>query len=131
MSDEPAPSDAETPSEVAVPTPGAVRIYTMYRVGMIAFYLGFVVLGGWAYATDLNPDEGGPFMGLTIAIVGLLCAALNAASFLVPRKPWAWNVHLVLIALGVIGVVSTPCALLVALLWFRRDTLSYFGQRPK
>ena len=100
----------------------------MYRMGMIAFYLGFVALGGWAFVSDLNPDAGGPLMGLTIAIVGFLCAALNAASFLVPRKPWAWNVHLILIALGVIGVISTPPALLVAALWFRRDTLAYFGQ---
>ena len=125
MSDE---STDSGPRILAAPTPGSVRIYAMYRVGMIAFYLGFVGLGGWAFATDLNPDQGGPLMGLTIAIVGLLCAVFNAASFLLPRKPWAWNVHLILIALGVIGVISTPPALLVAILWFRRDTLAYFGQ---
>lgn len=104
-------------------------LYDLYRAGLLAFYLGFCALGVWALHGAEGGPAGGEVMGLGIAAVGALCALLVVASFWLPRAPWAWNAHLVLVVLGVVGVVTTPCALLVALLWFRRDTLAWFGQR--
>jgi hypothetical protein len=101
----------------------------MFQVGMLAFYLGFVVLGAWA-ALQQDPagPRGGQLMGTGIALVGGLCAALTVASFFLPRRPWAWSLHLMLIVLGIVGAITTPCALFVALAWFRKDTLAWFGQ---
>ena len=86
-----------------------------------------------AFPTDslLNPEpqQGGKTMGLGILAIGLVSSLLFAGSFFLPRKPWAWNVHMVLIVLGIVGVVSTPCALIMAVFWFRQDTMAWFGQK--
>ena len=111
----------------SVPPPRIIVAYRAYCAGMICFYLGFVALGVWAITSDLRPDEGGALMGGVIALMGLICAGLFAASFFVPRAPWAWNLHLVLIGLGAIGVLTTPFALVLGVMWFRRETLDYFG----
>jgi hypothetical protein len=115
------------PVSESEPTPRIITAYRAYCAGMLCFYTAFVGLGLWAVTTDLRPDEGGVLMGAVIALMGLICCVLFGASFFVPRAPWAWNLHLVLIGLGAIGVLTTPFAVVMGILWFRRETLDYFG----
>ena len=93
---------------------------------MIVYYFGFVALGGWAVYSS-GDNERGFLMGVAIAGIGVICSGLFASSFYVPRAQWAWNLHLVLIALGVCGVITTPFALVVGVAWFHQDTLDHFG----
>jgi hypothetical protein len=94
---------------------------------MIAFYFAFIALGAWAILSSDEANERGLLMGIGITGVGVICSGLFASSFYVPRAQWAWNLHLVLIALGVCGVITTPFALVVGIAWFHQDTLDYFG----
>ncbi len=115
------------PAPESPPEPKQVKLYRLYCRGMILFYLTFVALGAWAIYSSGDANEKGLLMGTAIAGIGVICSGLFASSFYVPRAQWAWNLHLVLIALGVCGVITTPFALAVGVAWFHQDTLDYFG----
>ena len=52
------------------------------------------------------------------------------ASFLLPRRPWAWIYHLVLIGGGVLSCFL-PAAVPLLIAWIRPDVQWYFGRRVR
>jgi hypothetical protein len=66
-------------------------------------------------------------VGGVAAGLGLLQAILFGLAFFLPRRPWAWVYHLVLIGLG----LTDPCfflpCLFLMVFWLRAPTRTYFG----
>jgi hypothetical protein len=66
-------------------------------------------------------------VGAVAAGLGLLQAVLFWLAFFLPRRPWAWVYHLVLIGLGLTDpCFFFPCVFLMVF-WLRAPTRTYFG----
>ncbi len=66
---------------------------------------------------------GGGLAGLSV----LLMAAFAAAPFL-PRQPWVWIFHLVLICLGMTSACCLPATVPLLIFWIKAETKSWFGR---
>ncbi len=66
-------------------------------------------------------------VGALAMAVGLLQAGLFGLAFFLPRRPWAWIYHLVLIGLG----LTDPCfffpCIFLMVFWLKAPTRTYFG----
>ncbi|MGE0707682.1 MAG: hypothetical protein AB7N76_08450 [Planctomycetota bacterium] len=101
--------------------------YTIYRGLLLACYAGFVALGVWAARGPQGLPPQAESMGLAIVALGLGGAALALGSFLAPRRPWAWSLHMALICLGVPLCVTTPFALVMGWTWLHPGVKAHFG----
>ena len=118
--------------------PPVVTWYRAYAGLMAAVYV-LCVVGGIAmivFREDLarNADEPASFWliyGVFLALVSAVFIVPFVAAFFVPRKPWAWVYHIVLICLG----LSSPCCLPISgpllYYWLKPETRAYFGRPPR
>ncbi len=126
------------PPVFAVPAvePACLRWQRVYLGAMAAIYLACVVGGALLLVfrqeiADWPPrDEpweialtGGLLLGL-----GVVFLALYVAGFFLPRRPWAWVAHLVLIAFGLTSCCTMPAAIPLLVAFLRRDTQAWFGR---
>jgi hypothetical protein len=81
-----------------------------------------------ASALFFDPSDPGLFL-----VVGILCLAegvvmgsIFLATFFLPRKPWAWVCHLIILALGLTDCDIVFCVPLM-IFWLRADNRTYFG----
>lgn len=111
----------------SVRTAHVLQGYRLYRITLLLAYAMFIGLGSFAFFSELAPERGGPRMGITVALIGVVMAGLVLASFRIPRRPWAWNAHMVLICLGVPLIVTTPFALTLGYQWLDPTIKTYFG----
>jgi hypothetical protein len=125
---------APPPSSFGV-TPGVWPYYVAYVVLMAVGYFLMLLLGiGLFVASPLlgrSPSSGSddPIVGgIIMTIMGLpLCAAFVAAPFL-PKAPWAWTYHLVLICLGMTSACCLPVTMPLLIYWLKPDVKAFFGR---
>ena len=77
-------------------------------------------------AEDLDGMSPAVMGGIYIAM-GVLFAIPFLIAFFIPRKPWAWTYHIVMICIGMTGctiVASIP----LLIFWLKPDVKGYFGR---
>ena len=103
---------------------------------MATLYLGCVVAGALLILfrrqiADWPPkDEPGAILvyGLVFLVLGVVLLAVFAVGFVLPRKPWAWVAHLVLIAIGLTSCCTMPAAIPLLVAWLKPDLRAWFGR---
>ncbi len=103
---------------------------------MAAIYLACVVGGALILRfrdeiADWPPRSEPWEMVVTGAILfGLGAVFLGAyvAGFFLPRRPWAWVAHLVLVGIGLTSCCTLPAAIPLLVSFLRRDTQAWFGR---
>ncbi len=65
--------------------------------------------------------------GIFLVLGPLLAIPYAAAPFL-PKKPWAWIYHLVLIGVGFTSVCCLPVTIPLLLEWLKPDVKRFFGR---
>ena len=139
MTDAPSPSPYEAPNtETKSARPAVIFWYRMYA-GMIALF-SFVAVAGslWLLIkmgndaiVDLNTGEtiaGGArdkAVFITMIVVGLFFGGLHTVAALVPYKPWAWVMGIIVIGLGVTGCTVVFAAPLL-FYWIKPTTKAAF-----
>jgi MFS family permease len=103
---------------------------------MTAIYLACVVGGvlllrfreeiaGW-------PPKDDPWTilvyGVVLLVVGAVCLAACVAGFFLPRRPWAWIAHLVLISIGLTSCCTIPASVPLLVAWLKPDLRAWFGR---
>lgn len=115
-------------------TPGAIIWYRVYLVVMCLMFLaviagGAVVLSGVFPITAEDLDGMPPqVLGSIYLIMGIAMMIPYALAFVLPRKPWVWIYHLVMICIGMTGctiVASIP----LLIFWLKPDVKGYFGRQ--
>jgi hypothetical protein len=81
-----------------------------------------------AAALFVDPSDPHVFLVLGVLFLaeGLVMGVIFLATFFLPRKPWAWVCHLIILALGLTGCDIVFCLPLM-IYWLRADNRSYFG----
>ena len=115
--------------------PGVLLWYRVYCAFEGSLSLLDVAAGGGAMlfrrqlAEWLQHGEPGAYavVGAVALAIGLVQAVLFWLAFFLPRKPWAWIYHLILIGLG----LTDPCfflpCLFLMVFWLKAPTRTYFG----
>jgi hypothetical protein len=129
----------ETPRK----TPAVVKWYRLYCGALAFVYLVLVVLFfvGWFYLAAKGFDdpafrrqlEGMPewfwliYLGFLFGIC-LFLAGVYIAAFFLPRKPWVWIYHMILICIGFTSACCLPAAIPLFIYWLKPETKAYFGR---
>jgi hypothetical protein len=66
--------------------------------------------------------------GVVLMTVAAALVGVFVAAFFLPRKPWAWTFHLVLIALGFTSACCLPACVPLLIFWIRPETKAWFGR---
>ena len=119
------------------PRPGqAPQVLLWYRVycGLMAGLYLLVAAGGGAMlvfrdklADRETADEFWLAYGFLMVVLGVILLLVFLAAFFLPRKPWAWIYHLVLIALGMTSACCLPACIPLLIFWVNAETRAYFG----
>lgn len=126
-----------------VPGGGAPRVLVWYRLylgAMAALYAGCLAVGivliwyreefsGWAGRGE-DPRTLLVY-GVVLAAMGALLHSVYFAAFFLPRRPWAWVVHIVLIAIGLTSCCTMPAAIPLLVAWLKPETQAWFGRGPR
>jgi hypothetical protein len=96
-------------------------LYVAVVVGVLALFWA-----EWADA-EMSAAELLVFGGMVLAL-GLALAGAFAASFFLPRRPWVWVYHLVLIAIGMTSACCLPVTVPLLVFWIRPEVKAYFGR---
>ena len=105
---------------------------------MAAIYAGCLALGivllflreeiaGWPPGEDPRTIL---VYGVVLAVTGAVLHSACFSAFFLPRRPWAWVVHLVLIALGLTSCCTLPASVPLLVWWLKPETQAWFGRRP-
>ena len=117
------------------PSTPAPPVLTWYRVYLAAMTLLFVV---FTVAMVISPApaprsghlrEMGWLYPLLGGCVGLPFVLAFGAAFALPRRPWAWVYHLVLIGIGLTSVCCIPVCIPLLIFWLKPETKRYFGRQ--
>lgn len=115
----------EPPGEV--PAPPVWLWYRVYAAAMCVMYLlvGAGCIGVYFVAPS-SPDR---IVIIVMAVISLPFALLFGAALALPKKPWAYWVHLALMGLG----MTSACCMLASgpLLWYwlKPEAKAMFGVR--
>lgn len=118
----------------------ALRVWFWYRalcVWIAIVNLGLAASGLWLVRNldgivglSLNPDRDRSlllFCGSSLIVMGLTFAMLNIALLVLPRRPWAYFVHLGNAAAAVLLCLPAPLAIPVLYYWMQPDVREIFG----
>jgi hypothetical protein len=106
------------PEHVSDPRPRVIFWYRAYAAVMMLAslaLLGFAVLTWSAHETQ----------AILLLLVAMASVALYGTAALMPFKPWAWTLGLIVIALGVPGVTVVVCVPLL-LAWMKPNVKAAF-----
>jgi len=125
--------------EPRVPTPMVVVFYRFYCGGIAAFGLLYAAIGifiiamgaviPFPHGTDVPMDPAVilKIEGFVFLLAGALGTGLALVTFLLPRRPWAWVVHMILICLGVFTCYCIPWVIPMAIFWTKPEARHWFG----
>lgn len=105
---------------------------------MAALYLGCfafgIVLLYFREEIAEWPPKDDPAMflvyGVVLVVMGAVLHTVYMTAFFLPRRPWAWIVHLVLISLGLTSCCTLPASIPLLVFWLKPETRLWFGRRP-
>ena len=120
-------------------TPGVVKWYRVYAAFLAGIYIILVIgcAAGLFFSFQASSDfwreiDTPPFLlyGYVVffGLMSLALAAVFVAAFIIPRKPWAWTYHIVLICLGLSSACFIPICVPLLIYWLRPETKAYFGK---
>lgn len=115
------------------PAPQVWGWYVAYALSLAVVYLGCVVASVAVFVLGLV--DGGRdsvelvLMGTLLTAISVpLMIACAAAPFL-PRKPWAWVYHVVLICLGLTSACCLPVCIPLLLAFLKPEVKGWFGRQ--
>ena len=104
--------------------------YRVYAVFMGLFYAGIALaIGALLVATSgqgINDEELVLFILAGLFCLG--CALPFLAAPFLPRVPWAWYYHLVLIALGMTSLCCMMMSIPLLIFWLKPENKQFFGR---
>ena len=100
--------------------------YVAYCVAMALMYAGVMAMGGVLLSVGNKADD--QVMGAILAIVGFPLLLLYAAAPFLPKRPWAWVFHLVLIGIAMTSACCIPVGIPLLILWLKPETKAMFGR---
>ena len=121
------------------PIPGVIKWYRVYAATLAALYI-LIILGcavGLFFSLRASPDfwraaDTPPllFYGYLVFLTGmsLVLGGAYVTAFFIPRKPWAWTYHIVLICLGLSSACFIPFCVPLLVYWLRPEAKAYFGK---
>jgi hypothetical protein len=109
--------------------------YRLYCGAMALLYVGCTALAAavvvWRKELGDGESMGSAMFaayGAVLIAVSLGLVAAFVATFFLPRKPWAWIAHLVLIALGFGSACCLPACIPLLIHWIKPETKAWFGR---
>lgn len=110
--------------------PQVVTWYYVY-VGVLAavyllFGVGFLIAAFLVPPGELPPED--QFTLYLMPVCMLPFAVLYIAAFFLPRAPWAWIFHLVLIAIGMTSACCLPVCIPLLIFWLKPETKAWYGR---
>lgn len=111
---------------VASGPPAVWPWYIAYVVAMTALY-ALVFAGGVLLALVADNGED-TVQGVIMAVVGVPFTLLYGAGLFLPKRPWAWTYHLVLIGLSTTSGCCLPVAVPLIIHWTKPETKAFFGR---
>jgi hypothetical protein len=106
--------------------------YRVYATLMALLYAGLAALGVFILllAPQANRrDEADPVLvGGIYAILGAIFFVPFAAALILPKKPWTWIYHIVLICLGMTSCCLLPFTIPLLINWLKPETKALFGR---
>jgi hypothetical protein len=100
--------------------------YIAYAVAMALMYLMVAASGGFLLAAGENIED--QIQGGVMAVMGLGLAAVFGVAPLLPKKPWAWVYHVVLIGLSMTSFCCMPISIPLLIHWLKPETKAFFGR---
>lgn len=121
------------PSSASIPRSGVPSIWTWYIVYCVAmlFLWAFCIFIGYAILAipSANPDmtEADRLSGAMVWLIfGLIMGLLFLVAPFLPKRPWAWTYHIILICIGMI-CCCTPFAIPLLIFWVRPENRAFFN----
>ncbi len=113
------------------PMPAATRpaVWTWYVIYVVL--LAFVYLlcvGGGAALLALGENDEQRVQGIILSVVGLPFMLVYAVAPFLPKRPWAWVFHLVLICLTMSSACCIPAAIPLLIFWLKPEAKAFFGR---
>jgi len=119
-------STLPTPPE----TPAVWNWYRVYAGLSAAMYLA-LMFGSFLFPLLVRPgrDEPPPWIfALLFGCISAPFAAAYIAAFFLPRRPWVWIYHIVLIGVGMTSACCIPACIPLLIYWLKPETRRYFGR---
>ena len=125
-------ADTADNSNGRVAAPRVWPWHVAYCIVLALVYTALIPLFIWMLSGPIvdDPDAAAEmyFSGLVMLVLTVpLAAAFWAAPFL-PKKPWAWVYHLVLICIGMTSACCLPACIPLLIFWIKPDTKQFFGR---
>ena len=117
----------------ATPKPQGVFFYQLYAAFLALIYtltalMGVVMLSGGLGSQEAERAEqliyGVAFLGVSLPLM-----VASAATIFLPRRPWAWVCHVIMIALGTSSCCLLPFSIVLLIKYLEPDVKRYFGTR--
>jgi hypothetical protein len=96
----------------------------MYAV-LVAFGVFMLVAGSWSGGKDAAEVVIG---GGVYAVFGGVFFLIFAVALFLPRKPWTWIYHIVLICIGMTSCCLLPFSIPLLINWLKPETKAFFGR---
>ncbi len=112
------------------PRPPVWNWYLAYVALMALLYIGtgiaFLTFGMIVPPGELPPED----MIMFWIMPACTCpfGILYLAAFFLPKEPWAWVYHLVLICIGLTSACCMPVCIPLMIFWLKPETKAYFGR---
>jgi hypothetical protein len=125
----PMPPTGDTP-------PPILPWYRAYCALMAVLYVVVAGVGVFLAIAHQSLAEGDPTTSpMEMLVIGVVCAVMGLAlvvpfvlAFFLPRRPWVWVYHLVLICLGMTSACCLPATVPLLIFWIKPETKGGFGR---
>jgi len=115
-------------------TAGVWPWYVAYAMFMGLMYLGCIAGGAWIVSAGSSTFGTGPqadevvMQGYILLAMGVPLSVLYLAVPFLPKRPWAWIYHVVLIGFGLTSCACWPVAIPLIIYWLKPETKWMFGR---
>ena len=116
----------------AVQKPAVWTWYIVYAAAMALMYALVSILGIVFLLIDPSWLE---MESVELKVQGAICFLMGAILFLpfavapfLPKRPWVWIYHLVLICLGMTSCCCLPATIPLLIFWLKPECKQFFGR---